>query len=401
MTWIKNLQPIPVNSRYSLSSENGLGTLHIQDARVIDEGDYNCLIVSNLHGTIVVQPSVRVEIVNGKYENLCQIMCSDVNACDYYTDLPFFCEDHVNRKFSEGSFFYTLKPFAIGPASSAAADIIFVVDESGSMAMEHEWIRREVVLLDVGLKQQGVGVGERENMFALVGFGRNDPVDITGVTLTSLAPLDEFISASFNLELTGVLEDGYAAIDHALITVQTRNGTAKQIILVTDEDRGVLRSDLSRDAIRQRLIDAGIVLNVVVNQGFLASADDPTTFALGLNGNGTAYVVDTETSSLFTTVDGGAPSSEQFFTFGNTLEDYVELAFSVGGLAWDLNQLREQGIFAEAFTNAFTQAKVNEVMTVFRVCFSCQCSAPEETCNIQHDVCKENCVGPVQSKHIG
>lgn len=305
----------------------------------------------------------------------------------------------MNQKISEGSFFYTLKPFATGPASRAAADIIFVVDESGSMAMEHEWIRQEVILLDVGLKQQGVGVGERENLFALVGFGRNNPVDINGITLSPLAPLDEFITASLNLELTGVFEDGYAAIDHALSTIQTRTDTAKQIILVTDEDRGVLRSDLSREVIEQKLVEAGIVLNVVVNQGFLGDSEDPRSFALGLNENGTAYVVDPASSTLFTIVQGGSPNPGQFFNFGNTLEDYVELAFSVGGLAWDLNQLREQGVFAEAFTNAFTQAKVDEVMTVFRICFSCQCSFPEEVCDIQADVCQENCIGPLPSKN--
>lgn len=315
-----------------------------------------------------------------------------------HADSPLFCKNHLNERHIEGSLFYSLKPFATGPASNAAADIIFVVDESGSMAMEHEWIRQEVVLLDVGLRQQGVGVGGRENLFALVGFGRNDPTAINGVTLTDLAPLEDFISASLNLELTGVFEDGYAAVDHALTTIVTRVGTAKQIILVTDEDRGVLRSDLSRDDIEQKLIDAGIVLNVVVNQGFLSDPENPRSFALGLNKNGTAFVVDPQSSSLFTTIRGGIPSSEQDFNFGNTLEDYVELAYNVGGLAWDLNQLREEGLFAEAFTNAFTQAKINEVMTVFRVCFSCQCAAPEEVCNIQPDVCNDDCIGLIPGR---
>lgn len=66
ISWMRNLEPISTDSRYSLSSKNGLGTLQIQNAQVVDGGDYNCVIVSTLYGTTVVQPSVRVDIIRGK-----------------------------------------------------------------------------------------------------------------------------------------------------------------------------------------------------------------------------------------------------------------------------------------------------------------------------------------------
>lgn len=280
----------------------------------------------------------------------------------------------------------------VGLASQAAADIVLVVDESGSMAMEHEWIREEVGILDRLLQNQGVGAGERSNQFALIGFGRNDPSAILGTTITGLTSARDFVTASEELELTGTVEDGYAAIDHAIDSIATRPDTAKQMILITDEDRGVIRSDLSRSSIGDSLREAGYVLNVVVNQGFQTTLFENTSFALGVNSEA-AFLFDSEAESLFSVLntDNVIPSSE--FRFGNTFEDYVELALALGGAAWDLNQLREQGQLARAFTNAFSETKVDEVMTIFSYCFECLCMSSAEICSLASNVQTQNCTG--------
>lgn len=280
----------------------------------------------------------------------------------------------------------------MGPASQAAADVIFVMDESGSMVMEHEWIRTEVSRLDAQLRQRGIGVGNRQNQFALVGFGRDSRDDILGVVLSQLTTPMQFISASNQLQLTGLFEDGYAAIDFALENIPTRSETAKIMILVTDEDRSILRLDLSRETIEQSLRREGFILNTIVNQGFLSDPRDNTSHALGLNGNGTSYVIDQTDPNLFTSQDGGTYNPNPAFGFENTFRDYVQLAFATGGVAWDLNQLREQGLFAEVFTNAFTQIKVDEVMNVSRICFSCFCSLTGGQCTT---VDVEDCSGEV------
>ena len=305
---------------------------------------------------------------------------------------PVLCENHIQQTFVEGSYFHTIKSFVSGPASQAAADIIFVVDESGSMAAEHEWIQKEVVVLDKALKEQGVGVGERKNLYALVGFGRNDPSAILGITLTSLTSLEGFLNATKLLVLNGLFEDGYAAINHALETIKTRPNTAKQIIFISDEDRGVLRNDLSFDIIAQRLTDAGCVLNVAVNQGFLSSKNE-SRFSLGLRGDGQSYIFNQSSSVLFSESQGGVRSSSDLFDFGSTYEDYVQLAFVTQGVAWDLNQLREGGDYSIAFTNAFTQVKIDEVMSVYRFCFVCLCTYPNETCSNRSNIQLEDCTG--------
>jgi hypothetical protein len=135
---------------------------------------------------------------------------------------------------------------------------------------------------------------------------------------------------------------------------------------------------------------------VVVNHGFLADPTNGSSHALGLDSNGTAYVVDATVPALFTTVEGGGVDPNPFNSFGSTFSDYVELAFSLGGAAWDLNQLREQGIFAEAFSNSFTEAKVEEVMSVFLVCTQCSCTFPEPVC-VFDSRSVEDCFGPVPS----
>lgn len=304
---------------------------------------------------------------------------------------PTICADHMNQPYPEGSYYYDVRPVGVGPASQAAADIVFVVDESGSMAMEHEWIREEVRIFDRLLKTRGVGAGERNNLFALVGFGRNDRTAILGITLTQLTSAGDFVTASQDLVLTGVFEDGYAAIDYAIGNILTRPGTAKQLILITDEDRGILRPILTQDTIERRVKEAGYILNVVVNQGFQTTPYENTSYALGVT-SGTAYLFDPFSSSLFSTSRSSViPSTE--FRFGTTFQDYVELALRLGGAAWDLNQLREQGLFARAFTNAFSETKVEEVMTVFRYCFECLCLSFREDCSLANDVSIQNCAG--------
>ena len=306
--------------------------------------------------------------------------------------IPNVCEDRQRQKFVEGSYYHSIESVDTGPTSQSAADIVFVVDESGSMATEHEWIRSEVVILDQSLKQQGVGVGEKENLFALVGFGRNDPSAILGVTLSPLTSLEQFLNATKLLVLNGIFEDGYAAINHALETIETRPGTSKLMIFVSDEDREVLRHDLSFNILVQRLKIAGYVLNVAVNQGFFNNENDPH-FALGLRGDGQSFIFNQTSPNLFSTSHGQFQSSPNFFDSSSTYNDYVQLSFETQGVAWDLNQLREGGDYSIAFTNAFTKVKIDEVMSSFRFCFVCQCAYPNEICSLRSDILFEDCTG--------
>lgn len=325
------------------------------------------------------------------------------STCKHITsisvDLPYVCRGDINEVFEQGEYFYSTRFLASGPASEAAADIIFIVDESGSMVMEHSWIQKEVYLLDQALRERGVGAGVRQNMFSLVGFGRNDFNAIGGITLSTLALPNEFVAAASNLQLSGALEDGYAGIEHAISSVQTRSGTAKQLILITDEDRSLLRPDLTKNIIETQIRDSGFMLNVILNQGYLSDPLNDHSFTLGLGANGTAYLFNESSPSLFSLFEGGIPNNSPFFSFGNSYEDYATIAHATGGAAWDLNQLREQGRLAEAFTNAFTAAKVQEVMSVLRECFLCICEVPEEDC-VSNNRSLDQCSGAAEGINV-
>lgn len=248
--------------------------------------------------------------------------------------------------------------------------------------------------LDYLLQSRGVGAGSRENHFSLVGFGRDSPEDITGVVLSELSPQETFLDALDNLQTSGVAEDGYAALDFAIKITETRPGTVKLLILVTDENRRVIRDDLDRESIEKIIVESGYVLNVVVSQGFLADASDNNSYAMGLDHNRTAYVFDQSSSSLFFSSPNGVVHFTPFTFFPNTYEDYVDLAFSVGGAAWDINFVAVGEPLSLALARAFAVVKVAEVMSVLRVCESCLCGKLGPECLIAEGVTQENCVGP-------
>ena len=285
--------------------------------------------------------------------------------------------------------YYDRQIFTSGQATEAAADIVFVVDESGSMAKEHDWIKAAVLQLESSLEAQGVGVGNRANQYALVGFAAPEESEIAGRLLTDLTTPAGFAAAASGLSLDGSYEDGYSGMEYALNHVSVRDSTSRIMVLVTDEDRSVLDPLLTNDTIKQRLADAGFVLNVVVNQGLLLGS----SFALGINQNNTVYVYDNTRTDLYSTING-AIRYPRFYSYGNTFHDYIDLALQLNGAAWDINELRLGGVYSEAFTNSFVNAKVNEVMSVYRFCFSCSCLPPVKTCTAI-DVSISTCSGPM------
>ena len=238
-----------------------------------------------------------------------------------------------------------------------------------------------------------MGAGNRENHFALVGFGRADRRQITGIVISQPTARDDFLPLLGLLKSNGVAEDGYAALEFAVESINTRTDTVRQMIFVTDEDRRVIRRDLDRSGIEKILTDSGYTLNVVVNQGFLADPNDNGSHALGLDVNRTAYVFNPSSPSLYSTVAGGVANLNPFSFFPGTYGDYVDLALSVGGAAWDINTLVIGEPFSLALARAFAEVKVDEVMSVLRVCMKCLCGSQEPVCERSTEVELDNCVG--------
>ena len=222
---------------------------------------------------------------------------------------------------------------------SRAADIILLIDESGSMTEEHEWITMMTKLLDQALIDVNIGVSPK-NRFGVVGFG-NDYNTSGRVFLNSLQ--QEFVAAdnitdfTQNLIVSGRNEDGYSAINTALSSYTFRD-VAKQYILITDEDRDIIAENVTKESIKESLENAGIHLNVAVNEEF----EGGNHRALGIDSNRNAYIYDPSVVSSFRVIkDFGVPVEDG--AYGSTNIDYTELALGLEGAAWDLNKLR-QGI---------------------------------------------------------
>jgi hypothetical protein len=246
--------------------------------------------------------------------------------------------------------------FGIAGSAGAAVDLMFLVDESGSMSGEHEWIGNMVTYLDSKL----VAEGQTDNMYALVGFAAGTSDGGPGPRRHSVGgsawgTAGELSAATAGLVTSGAWEDGWDAINFGLRGYYFHSDALVNMILVTDEDRDSLNPGLTYDKMSTALNDGNVMLNVVVDCGF---EDGQGVSALGVDAYGNAYVADG--SGGYTLSPGGVMVSPYY----NTDTCYVELAWATGGAAWDLNRLRSGGMVAESFTTAFVDVKVSEIVCI-------------------------------------
>jgi hypothetical protein len=242
-----------------------------------------------------------------------------------------------------------LPAFSARAAVNTMADIVFVVDESGSMAGEHAWLGT----MAAGFNTKLVAAGVTDAKFSLVGYGGSGGIInghiVGGANSVSAA---SFATATGSLVTSGGTEDGYAGISYALSNVTLRGGAALNVILVTDEDRDN-NSANTYASILAALTGKGGLLNAVVNNSFSSGGT-----ALGVDSNLAAYKAD-GAGGFTATADGtgviGAGS-------GTTKTDYIDMALATGGAAWDINQLRLGGNTAASFTAAFIDIKVGEII---------------------------------------
>ncbi len=274
-------------------------------------------------------------------------------------------------------FFFLTAVFLMVSASAVfaadTADVIFIVDESGSMSTEHAWITNMVTAMDTGLNNALI----TGNQYALVGFGSiahatsQDPHKhlVDGGDWGSAADLS---SATGSLVTYGGTEDGWEAINFALNNYSFRTGAALNIVLITDEDRDNTSADTYASTLAA-LDGINAMLNVVVNNPF--GSDSGAALGRFADGKDLNPLFDADGNP----VTGGTAAIENAIladgsgdydlatgaTTGNgngyTETQYVPMALATGGAAWNLNILRAGGNSATSFTNAFVDFKVKEI----------------------------------------
>lgn len=245
----------------------------------------------------------------------------------------------------------SLLSIAIATANQAqAADVnlVFVVDESGSMAGEHAWLPGFTSQLETDL-QTTVGLS---SSYGLVGYGNSSTVP-RPITVGSgqFGNASDFATAATNLETSGYLEDGYAGIQYALDNLSFDAGARVAVVLVTDEDRDNTDSALTYNTVLTALQDKGATLTGILNQS-LNSADSSVT--VGTDGTD-SYVADG--SGGFTPQTGVSIDNAS----GSTTADYTNLAIAAQGCVANLNVLRNGGTDAQSFSGAFLNCLSNVI----------------------------------------
>ncbi|KAL5491686.1 hypothetical protein EMCRGX_G017018 [Ephydatia muelleri] len=112
---------------------------------------------------------------------------------------------------------------------------------------------------------------------------------------------------------------------------------------------------------------------------------------IGLDVNQTAYVFDPSSPTLNRMFEGRGGSVPLDGGYGHTREDYSQLAWGSGGAVWDLGLLRLGGSVTEAFTSAFVEANVREIVAQTETCLNCYCNVQGLSCA---EVSTSLCVPP-------
>jgi len=235
-----------------------------------------------------------------------------------------------------------------------SADFIFVVDESGSMSGEQNFLEEQVPSLEAGL----VGASVTGSRYALVGFGSGNPEPRPfTVGAGQFGTAAEFQTAAKTLETSGGTEDGYAGIAYTLANYKFRSGVLPVIVLVTDEDRDVLPeySTQTATSIKTALAGANATWISILDQSILDKNGVKISNALVINSQNRVYIADG--TGGVTTQESGQVAA----TSDTTKADYSDPTLESGGLVADLNVLRDGGQNASSFTKTFLDNLVRVV----------------------------------------
>ena len=162
-------------------------------------------------------------------------------------------------------------PFAVAAAAPAQAvvvssDIVFVVDESGSMGGVQANLRN-----NIGAFASILSAGGVDARYALVGYGDSG---VAPRLITDFTNPTDFGTAAQGLRTNGGTEPGYSAIAFALNsldgqtdTLNYRTNAVKNIIILTDEpSNGDWRYDIGGVQVSEAGVDAVLTqFNALLN----------------------------------------------------------------------------------------------------------------------------------------
>jgi len=241
---------------------------------------------------------------------------------------------------------------SVHSASAQGVEIIFAVDESGSMGGEQDFLSTFVPQLAADIASAGGGTSQ----FGLVGYGSASvaprQIDVGG---GQFGTADEFATAVDDLLINGGTEDGYAAYQFSVDNYEFAGGSQRVVVVVTDEDRDNTDASITFASLTTLFEDNNVTPAGIISQ----SVTDPDGVpAVGASSDET--FIDANDDGEFEV--SGPPVLGA--AAGTTTADYTDLILQFpDGCFGDLNTLRDGGNAAEAFASAFAQCLVDIVVT--------------------------------------
>lgn len=160
--------------------------------------------------------------------------------------------------------------------AASYADVVFVIDQSGSMAGEFSWLGNSISAIDTAITNGGVTA-----KYGVAGYEASTGTDDSRNAWTDLTSDISSIVTEVNSVYTyGGTEKGYHAADWAANNFTwTGSDYAKIMILITDEDADYASSYAyggltGEDALAKKMADDHILLNVITLTGLYSVWDD-------------------------------------------------------------------------------------------------------------------------------
>lgn len=262
-------------------------------------------------------------------------------------------------------------PVVTSPVNSNRADIVLLVDHSGSASGDYKDFATEVPRL---LDQQLRSLGYLDNRYAAIGFG-DGMLPLSGRGFSYLfggqhfADAETVSSALAERRPRGAGEDGWDAIEHAVEELEIRPNAKVHFVLLSDEGRVALNPTLtpadgptSPALIEKVLRTRNATLTVTSNAQFLA--DPPANRVLGVKSGSLQSLPSIEYVDATSTIVAGIVDATTAGAGNETLgelieagafEEYAKLAWSTGGSAWNSENAHAGGVLTAKFAERFAQ----------------------------------------------
>lgn len=209
-------------------------------------------------------------------------------------------------------------------------EYVLVVDESGGvMANVHSAIADYFVPgLDDAFATDGHTV-----QYGLCGFASNSQASPRKISVGGgdFGTSSQMITSLGNLTSDGAIEDGWEALQYAMVNYSWGVGSVRRLILITDEDRDIVSGSVTMITMFMKLQIISARIDTMVRSNFRAGDG---TSAIGVRYNGNAIIHDPSSPS-YTTKNGGVAYNQ----VNNTQNDYIDLAWSFVSTSWDVSAL--------------------------------------------------------------